>query len=48
MTVITPASGPATAPGPHLTAVPAVDRIVGILFALTIVLFLLGLVTLGL
>ena len=48
MTVITPASGPATAPGPHLMAVPAVDRVVGVLFALTVVLFLLGLVTFGL
>ncbi|MHA6783594.1 hypothetical protein ACVGOW_21785 [Pseudonocardia saturnea] len=48
MTVITPAAGPAVAPGPHLMAVPAVDRVVGILFALSITLFLLGLVTLGL
>jgi hypothetical protein len=50
MTVITPASaaGSSTRPGPHLMAVPAVDRVVGILFALTVVLFLLGLVTLGL
>lgn len=50
MTVITPAAGSTTAtgPGPHLMAVPAVDRVVGVLFALTITLFLLGLVTLGL
>lgn len=48
MTVITSAFGTATPPGPHLMAVPAVDRVVGILFALTVVLFLLGLVTFGL
>jgi hypothetical protein len=48
MTVITPATGPTAAPGPHLMAVPAVDRVVGILFTLSITLFLLGLVTLGL
>jgi hypothetical protein len=50
MTVITPASvaGSSARHGPHLMAVPAVDRVVGILFALTVMLFLLGLVTLGL
>ena len=50
MTVITssPASGRVVAPGPHLMAVPAVDRVVGVLFALTVALFLIGLVVLGL
>lgn len=47
MTVITP-TAPASRPGPHLMAVPAVDRVVGVLFALTVALFLLGLVTIGL
>lgn len=50
MTVITssPAPGRVVAPGPHLMAVPAVDRVVGVLFALTVTLFLIGLVVLGL
>lgn len=47
MTVIAPATATrAVAPGPHLMAVPAADRIVGILFTLTVALFLLGLVVL--
>ncbi|MBW0117833.1 hypothetical protein [Pseudonocardia abyssalis] len=48
MTVIAPAAtaARAVAPGPHLMAVPAVDRVVGILFTLTVALFLLGLVVL--
>ncbi|GAA3231458.1 hypothetical protein GCM10017691_25370 [Pseudonocardia petroleophila] len=51
MTVIAPApatSSRAVAPGPHLMAVPAVDRVVGVLFTLTVALFLVGLVVLGL
>jgi hypothetical protein len=45
MTVITPegAARPAAAPGPCLTAAPGAGTIIAGLFALTIVLFLVGL-----
>jgi len=45
MTVIT-ATPRAAVPGPPLTAAPAADRVVGVLFVLTVALFLLGLVLL--
>lgn len=44
MTAITPA-GPA-APGPVLTAAPWAGRLIGIVFVVTVVLFLVAVVTL--
>jgi hypothetical protein len=44
MTAITP--GRASAPGPVLTASPLAGAVIGLVFAATIVLFLIGLVAL--
>ncbi|GAA2557175.1 hypothetical protein [Pseudonocardia hydrocarbonoxydans] len=46
MTVITTTATRAAVPGPPLTAAPAADRVVAVLFGLTVALFLLGLVLL--
>lgn len=49
MTVIASVHSPARAadPGPCLTATPGADRIIAVLFGVTIVLFLLGLFALA-
>lgn len=39
---------PSAVSGPCLTVGPSADRVIGVLFALTVALFLLGLLTLGL
>ncbi len=39
---------PSAVAGPCLTDGPSADRIIGVLFAVTVALFLLGLLTLGL
>ena len=44
MTAITP--GPATAPGPVLTAAPWAGPLIGLFFVATVVLFLVAVVTL--
>jgi hypothetical protein len=46
MTPVAPVR-PAAVPGPCLTASPWAGRIIGVLFTVTVVLFLLGLLTLG-
>jgi hypothetical protein len=48
MTAIAPAPRTAAEPGPCLTSSPAAGRIIGLLFLLTVALFLLGLIALGL
>lgn len=39
---------PTAVAGPCLTDAPSADRVIGVLFALTVALFLVGLLTLGL
>lgn len=45
MTAVTP--GRPAAPGPALTASPWAGAVIGLVFAATVVLFLVGLLTLG-
>lgn len=45
MTALTPASGPAAAPGPCLTDAPPAGLLITLLFATAIVLFLAALAT---
>lgn len=47
MTAITPQRSAAVA-GPCLVAGPTADRVIGVLFVVTVALFLLGLLTIGL
>jgi hypothetical protein len=44
MTTITP--GPAPVPGPVLTAAPWAGRLIGLVFVVTVVLFLVAVLTL--